>query len=380
MASNVVTLHDRRTGEEVPSVALAPVRPVLGLIRPIAPPQEVLRAQEDTRAMIAEILQEGRDYGKIPGCGDKPAMLKPGAERTQMAFGCYSRFRVVEKEVDHDREVPWLKRKKEWKNGSPTGNWLEERGTSLGLYRYVVECEIVHRESETVVGSCIATCSTMESKYIDRPRDSENTVLKMAEKRAHVGAVLNAFGLSEQFTQDIEENPDLYRRDQGGEGAATSNEPPAKCPKCQGAMWDNRPKKASGQMKDTAPDFKCRDKECGGTYWPGQWPPKPLEALAEQIRAMIVEIAAIDTELAKQTEQYAEGVLQRADATEEEVKKVGRQVRGRLQRLQEAVRTPSQASEPQQAPLAAVPVPASADDGIGHEPDHEGNWDDELPF
>ena len=49
------------------------------------------------------------------------------------------------------------------------------------------------------------------------------------------------------------------------------------CPKCSGKMWDNRLKKASGAMKETAPDYKCKDKLCDGVYWPGQWPPKEVE-------------------------------------------------------------------------------------------------------
>lgn len=40
------------------------------------------------------------------------------------------------------------------------------------------------------------------------------------------------------------------------------------CPKCDGAMWDNRQKKASGEFKATAPDFSCKDKACGGKVWP----------------------------------------------------------------------------------------------------------------
>ena len=44
-------------------------------------------------------------------------------------------------------------------------------------------------------------------------------------------------------------------------GAAT--EAPS-CPKCQGPMWDNR----EGKRNPKAPDFKCKDKDCGGVIWP----------------------------------------------------------------------------------------------------------------
>lgn len=39
------------------------------------------------------------------------------------------------------------------------------------------------------------------------------------------------------------------------------------CPACGKAMWDNRPKKASGEYSEKSPDFKCKDKTCGGVIW-----------------------------------------------------------------------------------------------------------------
>jgi hypothetical protein len=35
-------------------------------------------------------------------------------------------------------------------------------------------------------------------------------------------------------------------------------------------MWDNRPKKATGEFSAKSPDFKCKDKECDGVIWPGE--------------------------------------------------------------------------------------------------------------
>src|SRR4051812_21905772 len=98
-----------------PSTAVAHVSQLPRLIQPIAAPAEVLQAQEETRALIQEALKDGRDFGKIPGV-DKPSLLKPGAERVALAFGCTMRFTIVEKEVDHDRTVLWVKRKKIYEN------------------------------------------------------------------------------------------------------------------------------------------------------------------------------------------------------------------------------------------------------------------------
>ena len=39
-----------------------------------------------------------------------------------------------------------------------------------------------------------------------------------------------------------------------------------KCPKCDNDMWDNRPKKATGDFKKNGPDFKC--KKCEHVIWP----------------------------------------------------------------------------------------------------------------
>jgi hypothetical protein len=49
--------------------------------------------------------------------------------------------------------------------------------------------------------------------------------------------------------------------------AAADGEP--SCPKCNGRMWDNR----VGKKNPKSPDFRCRDKQCDGLYWPGTWPP-----------------------------------------------------------------------------------------------------------
>lgn len=195
---------------DAPSTALARRPSQVSLLRPIAPAADVIAAQDATRELIAKALKKGRDYGEIPGT-NKPTLFKAGAERVALGFGCFARFRTLESEVDHDREFKYIKKSKVWKNrhkGDRAFDWKEEPGVSLGLYRYVVECEIVLRETNEVVGSFIGSCSSMESKYIDRPRDVENTIIKMAEKRALVGAALTTFGLSDQFTQDVEDLAD----------------------------------------------------------------------------------------------------------------------------------------------------------------------------
>ncbi|OFX00112.1 MAG: hypothetical protein A3E78_04010 [Alphaproteobacteria bacterium RIFCSPHIGHO2_12_FULL_63_12] len=192
-----------------PGVAVATQSPrALRILRPVQAPAQMIEAQNDMRAFIEQVLEKDKDYGVIPGV-KKPSLLKPGAEKVTLGFGCVAVPRILEREVEHDRPVHWVKQKKVWNNahrGDKTFRWEQEEGDSLGLYRYVVAVDIVDPDG-VVRGTGIGACSSMESKYVDRPRDSENTILKMATKRAHVGAVLGAFGLSEQFTQDVEDLP-----------------------------------------------------------------------------------------------------------------------------------------------------------------------------
>lgn len=190
------------------NTALAPTNGALPAIlnRPIAGPSELVAYHREVAKLITDSLDAGVDYGVVPGT-DKPTLLKPGAERLCLAFGARPEYRLVESTVDHDRVVQWTKRKKRWFNGANgrEWEWEAESGESQGLYRYVYECSIVRNDGRIIMGMGHGVCSTMETKYVDRPRDCENTVLKMAQKRAFVAAVLNAFGLSNRFTQDVEE-------------------------------------------------------------------------------------------------------------------------------------------------------------------------------
>lgn len=178
---------------------------VPAIVRPIATPAHIAEAHAEVTELITKALKDGEDYGIIPGT-KRPTLLKPGAERLTIAFGAHAEFEILEQEIDHDRPNAYLKRS--WRWGEKRGEkiWTEEPGTSQGIYRYVVRCSLV-RPGGAVVGQGMGSCSSMESRYIDRPRDVENTILKMAKKRAHVDAVLSMAGLSDRFTQDLEDLP-----------------------------------------------------------------------------------------------------------------------------------------------------------------------------
>lgn len=175
----------------------------LAILRPIANPKQILEQQAEFAGLIKEVLKEGVDYGKIPGT-KKNTLYKPGAERLCIAFGAGPHYELIDKEVDHEKVVAWQKKQKVWNNkhqNDKTFRWETESGESVGLYRYVYKCKVV-RSDGRILGEGEGVCSTMESKYVDRPRDTENTVLKMAQKRAFIAATLNSFGLSSRFSED----------------------------------------------------------------------------------------------------------------------------------------------------------------------------------
>lgn len=185
---------------------LAVIQQTQSLVRPIASPAEIIRYHDEITKIIQQALKEGTDYGTIPGT-NKPSLYKAGAERLCLAFGAHPEYEPVKIECDHDREVKWLKKKKKWNNaykGDRTFTEVPEEGVSLGIYRYVYNCKIVLPDGR-ILGQGQGVCSTLESKYIDRPRDCENVVCKMSQKRSFTAAVLHSFGLSDRFTQDLED-------------------------------------------------------------------------------------------------------------------------------------------------------------------------------
>lgn len=227
--------------EPTPTTSLVRQERTPGLVRPVATPDEVVEHHTVVSQLIVRALKEGEDYGTIPGAGDRKVLMKPGAERLCIAFGCRPDYDVVEKEIDHDREISYALTKWNTANSKPAeqvieqmkaegsgrfkkdknNRWLwqervEEKGSAFGLYRYVIRCSLI-RQDGLVLGTGIGSCSSLESKYIRSPRDTENTILKMAQKRALVAATLHAFGLSDRFTQDIED-----RATSGGNSDKTS--------------------------------------------------------------------------------------------------------------------------------------------------------------
>lgn len=145
-------------------------------------PSQVVARLQLVKETMRLAMQPGVHYGTIPGCGPKPALLKPGAE----VLCQLCQLAPAKPEIDI----------REFNNGhreyTITVNLVDQRGN--------------------IRASGTGSCSTLEKKYRyikgqERAEiaDVYNTVLKMAHKRAFVGATLLACNASDLFTADIDE-------------------------------------------------------------------------------------------------------------------------------------------------------------------------------
>ena len=182
------------------------------LVRQVALIQEVM----------GKIMKSGEHYGKIPGCGDKPTLLKPGAEKLGFTFRLAPEFEV--NIVDHPayhREYQITCHLRHIPTGVIVGEGVGTCTTMEGKYRYrwdnsnvLVPGEYWKTRDKDLLGGPFNTTRKIDGKWWifqraehDNPADYYNTCEKMAKKRAHVDAILTATAASDLFIQDIEDLP-----------------------------------------------------------------------------------------------------------------------------------------------------------------------------
>lgn len=151
------------------------------ILAPVATPSKKPAAKAvnslSVEQIIAENLQPGIDYNTIPGCGRKPALLKPGAEKLAAIYGLTASVEVINRVEHYDQQFV-----------------MYEVKTTL------------RDQSGSIVAEGLGSCNTRERKYARTDFSTNlNTVIKMARKRSFVDAVLTACHASGVFTQDIED-------------------------------------------------------------------------------------------------------------------------------------------------------------------------------
>lgn len=188
-----------------------------------------VRAQVNLiQEVIKSVFQEGQHFGKIPGCGDKPTLLKPGAEKLITTFNLCPEVEVID--LSHDdviryRVICHLKTM----SGKFVGDGVGECSSEEDKYKWR---KIVNdKEFEVTPESDrrIKQYSSYQQKQVrTNPFDLANTILKMAKKRALVDATLTRTAASDIFTQDIEDMPpELFDKDKpksNGEQKAESED------------------------------------------------------------------------------------------------------------------------------------------------------------
>lgn len=207
------------------------------------------------------MMKAGTDYGVIPGTGDKPTLLKPGAEKLASLFGLSTHFETVAQEMDWtgaghgDEPFFYIQYRCTLLRGDlVVGQGIGSCNSWEKKYRYrrgervCPECgqpTIIKGKAEYGGGwLCFAKKGGCGHKFADDdrritaqeigqvknpdPADIVNTIDKMAQKRALVAAVLIAVNASELFTQDVEDYTDIVEGDWSPAPAQPKPQPKAK--------------------------------------------------------------------------------------------------------------------------------------------------------
>lgn len=189
---------------------------------------------------VRRVMKSGVDFGVVPGTDKKPTLFKPGAEKLATLFNLSHRLNLL----------------------SAVEDWTGEQHGGEPFFYYRYQCVLLH--GGVIVGETEGSCNSWEKKYRYRAGertcptcgktaiikgkaeygggwlcwknkggcgdkwvdgdliiegqsvekiinpdvcDLVNTIQKMAQKRAYVGAVLTTTNASEYFTQDVE---DIY--------------------------------------------------------------------------------------------------------------------------------------------------------------------------
>lgn len=176
---------------------------------------ETLKKVRSLQSTLKGILVENYDYGKIPGCGEKPTLLKPGAEKILMAMGITSTYELIEHTENFDNKGFFAYTVKciLLKNGAKITEGLGHANSKEKKWalEFVYEKDLPPgTDKEILKKKKIETSKGTFYKYeVEADANSKaNTILKMAKKRAQIDAVLTVASLSEIFTQDFDDLPE----------------------------------------------------------------------------------------------------------------------------------------------------------------------------
>jgi hypothetical protein len=162
------------------------------------------------RDFYLKVMRKGIDYSTLPGT-PKPSLRKEGAELLSKGFGYHAIPTIITKEERFDPEAPFFSYvvkcsiyKGEQVIGEAFGA-ANSKELQFG-YKWVAE-EKVQKDTKTY-GERVNDRGKKELRVALEPWEvfsKQNQILKMADKRAFVAAILRVTGASRIFTQDLEE-------------------------------------------------------------------------------------------------------------------------------------------------------------------------------
>lgn len=205
-------------------------------LSPVATLDQLGDRYDTFKKFVKERLHQGVDFQVIPGT-DKPSLVKPGAEKLCTLFGLSAMQELTSKIEDwtgKEHGEPFFKYDYLCtlsRNGKPIASCEGSCNSWEKKYRYrsqELKCPKCGKQAiikgKTEYGGgwvCFGKKGGCGAKFLDgdktiedQPRgqvpnpdiaDQVNTLQKMAQKRAFVGAVLIATNASEYFTQDMED-------------------------------------------------------------------------------------------------------------------------------------------------------------------------------
>jgi hypothetical protein len=292
-----------------------------------------LAIEKEQRRLLNEFVRDcmvlDTDYGKIPGT-DKPTLLKPGAEKLVDLFRCTPEFILEQAVTDFDKPLFYYRFKvrlyseaagRVLAEGVGSANSREARYRWRNGGRKCPSCG-----KETIIlgkpeygggwvcfakkGGCGSKFKpgdkTIEGQQVGRVEnddiaDLDNTILKMAKKRALVdGAIAVARG-SDLFTQDLEDFQE-YR---------SSETPPEKEPHKTGAYGP--PEGTPARDATAEAQFRAASKQVTGSSGEyeeetrviiGRHKGKSIASLdAVSLQQAIDDVAAITSDPANKTKR-----------------------------------------------------------------------------
>jgi len=186
---------------------------------------------------VTPMLKDGIDTYKFEGM-KKPSLGKPGAEKLAAIFGLSAEF-VLDKEtmdamgdLGGKRFIAYICNLKNKQTGEQVGQgrgaaFIELERTN---YRNVNEAEFA-KIKDTLKPEDYQERRGQYGKYY-RVKDgvvfdqlAPNKAIKMAQKSAFVDGVIRTTGMSDLFTQDVEDMTDLPNDDEKPEQPKTTEQP-----------------------------------------------------------------------------------------------------------------------------------------------------------